>query len=81
MCALPPSGPDRTQRQQSNLITPSNVWLKNQDKIQKILKFGRKNQDRIQRGILKFDPKYYIWAQKSGQNTTKYENLGLNTKF
>ena len=72
MCALPPSGPDRTKRQQSNLITPSNVWLKNQDKIQKILKFGRKNQDRVQRGILKFGPKYYIWAQKSGQNTTKY---------
>ena len=47
MCALPPSGPDRTKRQQSNLITPSNVWLKNQDKIQKILKFGRKNQDTI----------------------------------
>ena len=32
-CALPPSGPDRAQRQQSKLITPPNVWHTNQDRI------------------------------------------------
>ena len=35
-CALPPSGPDRAQRQQSNLITPPNVWHKNQDRIKNV---------------------------------------------
>ena len=30
---FPPSGPDRAQRQQSNLTTHQNVWLENHDRI------------------------------------------------
>ena len=35
-CALPPSGPDRAQRQQSKLITPPNVWHTNQNRIKNV---------------------------------------------
>ena len=36
ICALPPSRPDRAQRQQSNLITPPNGWHKNQDRFKNV---------------------------------------------
>ena len=35
-CALPPSGPDRAQRQQSKLITPQKFWHTNQDRIKNV---------------------------------------------
>ena len=84
-CALPPSGPDRDQRQHLNLITLPNFWHKNQDRIKNIELYTHfricalppSGPDRTQRQQSKLIIPPNVWYT----NQDRMENVELYTHF